>query len=248
MQRDLKRKKLVAGLLGSGALTSFLTGITEPIEFSFLFLSPILFLLHAILDGLSFVLMTFLQVHIGYTFSGGAIDFFLFGILPGREQWWIAILLGLVFAVIYYFLFRFMISKFNLMTPGREERMIQKKMKTVSKGNADLAYNILEAMGGQENISNLDACITRLRVSVIDIKEVDKKELKKLGAAGVLEVGNNIQAIFGPRSEIIKGQMQDVMSGKRPRSAAVVQPVKRKINRISKNSQAARCICIANER
>ncbi|MBO1914789.1 PTS transporter subunit EIIC, partial [Microvirga sp. 3-52] len=102
--------------LGSGALTSFLTGITEPLEFSFLFLSPILFLIHAVLDGLSFVLMTFFGVHVGYTFSGGAIDFFLFGILPGRESWWIVILLGLVFAVIYYFLFRFMISKFNLMT------------------------------------------------------------------------------------------------------------------------------------
>ena len=93
-----------------------------------------------------------------------------------------------------------------------------KKKKQGTKGNADLAYNILEAMGGQENISNLDACITRLRVSVNDIKNVDKKELKKLGAAGVLEVGNNIQAIFGPRSEIIKGQMQDMMSGKTPRS------------------------------
>ena len=90
-----ERKKLVAGLLASGALTSFLTGITEPLEFSFLFLSPILFLIHAILDGLSFVLMTFFEVHIGYTFSGGAIDFFLFGILPGKESWWIAILLGL---------------------------------------------------------------------------------------------------------------------------------------------------------
>jgi len=222
-----EKKKLVAGLLASGALTSFLTGITEPLEFSFLFLSPILFLLHAILDGLSFVLMTFLEVHIGYTFSGGAIDFFLFGILPGKESWWIAIALGLVFAVIYYFLFRFMISKFNLMTPGREvdDEEDAEETKTGSKGNADLAYNILEAMGGQENISHLDACITRLRVSVVDVQAVNKKELKKLGAAGVLEVGDNIQAIFGPRSEIIKGQIQDVISGKRPRSEVVEQPV-----------------------
>jgi len=222
-----EKKKLVAGLLASGALTSFLTGITEPLEFSFLFLSPILFLLHAILDGLSFVLMTFLEVHIGYTFSGGAIDFFLFGILPGKESWWIAIALGLVFAVVYYFLFRFMISKFNLMTPGREADDVEdtEETKTGSKGNADLAYNILEAMGGQENISHLDACITRLRVSVVDVQAVNKKELKKLGAAGVLEVGDNIQAIFGPRSEIIKGQIQDVISGKRPRSEVVEQPV-----------------------
>ncbi|WP_342504679.1 glucose-specific PTS transporter subunit IIBC [Sporosarcina sp. FSL K6-2383] len=221
-----EKKKLVAGLLASGALTSFLTGITEPLEFSFLFLSPILFLIHAILDGLSFVIITFLQVHVGYTFSGGAIDFFLFGILPGKEAWWLVILVGLVFAVIYYVLFRFMISKFNLMTPGRETDESTDEVEMSSKGNTDLPYNILEAMGGQENITHLDACITRLRVSVKDVKNVDKKELKKLGAAGVLEVGNNIQAIFGPRSEIIKGQIQDVVSGKRPRTEEVKQPVK----------------------
>ena len=221
-----ERKKLVAGLLGSGALTSFLTGITEPLEFSFLFLSPILFLFHAILDGLSFVLMTFFQVHIGYTFSGGAIDFFLFGILPGKESWWIAILLGLVFAVIYYFLFRFMISKFNLMTPGREKGDDEEEGSRSVGRTSDLAVNILQAMGGQNNITNLDACITRLRVSVKDVKVVDKKELQKLGAAGVLEVGNNIQAIFGPRSEIIKGQIQDVISGKRLPVTEVEQPIK----------------------
>ncbi|MFJ5717452.1 glucose-specific PTS transporter subunit IIBC [Neobacillus sp. NPDC093127] len=210
-----EKKKLVAGLLASGALTSFLTGITEPLEFSFMFVSPLLFVLHAVLDGLSFVLMAVLNVHLGYTFSGGAIDFFLFGILPGREQWWIAILLGLCFAVIYYFVFRFTITKFNLMTPGREaveEEDVSKKGKA-----GDLPYNILNAMGGQENIAHLDACITRLRVSVNDVKNVDKEGLKKLGAAGVLEVGNNIQAIFGPRSETIKSQMKDIIEGKRPR-------------------------------
>lgn len=220
-----EKKKLVAGLLASGALTSFLTGITEPLEFSFLFLSPILFLIHAVLDGLSFVLMTYFQVHVGYTFSGGAIDFFLYGILQGKEPWWITIALGLVFAVIYYFLFRFMIKKFNLMTPGREQDDENDTEGGKVNVAGDLPYHILEAMGGQENITNLDACITRLRVSVADVKAVDKKELQKLGAAGVLEVGNNIQAIFGPRSEIIKGQMHDVMSGKRPRAEVVTQPV-----------------------
>lgn len=214
-----ERKKLVAGLLGSGALTSFLTGITEPLEFAFLFVSPLLFFIHAVLDGLSFMVMTFLNVNIGYTFSGGAIDFALFGILPGKDPWWLAILVGLVFAVIYYVLFRFFILKFNLNTPGREK--IEEGEET-STGNAgDLAYNVLGAFGGQENISHLDACITRLRVSVNDIKQVDKKQLERLGAAGVLEVGDNIQAIFGPRSEIIKGQMQDIVSGKTPR---VVKP------------------------
>ncbi len=218
-----EKKKLVAGLLISGALTSFLTGITEPLEFSFLFLSPVLFFIHAVLDGLSFVLMTYLDIHIGYTFSGGAIDFFLFGILPGKEAWWMTIVLGLIFAVIYYFLFRFMIQKFDLLTPGREKD--DDETAEGESGEAgDLAENILKAMGGAQNITHLDACITRLRVSVADVAQVEKKELERLGAAGVLEVGNNIQAIFGPRSEIIKGQIQDVMSGKRPRTV-VEEPV-----------------------
>ena len=104
--------------------------------------------------------------------------------------------------------------------------MMIEEGETSARGTSDLAYNILEAIGGQKNITHLDACITRLRVSVKDVKHVNKKELQKLGAAGVLEVGNNIQAIFGPRSEIIKGQIQDVISGKRPRAEAVEQPVK----------------------
>lgn len=213
-----EKKKLVAGLLGSAALTSFLTGITEPLEFSFLFVSPLLFFIHAVLDGLAFVLMALFKVHLGYTFSGGAIDFVLFGILPGKEHWWIAILLGIVFAVIYYFVFRFLILKFNFKTPGRETDEEDLGNNEGTKGQvSDLPYNILEAMGGQKNIAHLDACITRLRVSVNDNKNVDKDELKRLGAAGVLEVGNNIQAIFGPRSEIIKSQMKDIMEGKRPR-------------------------------
>src|SRR5690625_2627363 len=180
-----------------------------------MFQLPLLFLIHAVFGGFSFVLMAWLDVNIGYTFSGGAIDFTLFGILPGREPWWLAILLGLVFAVVYYVLFRYFIKKFNLMTPGREKTDANQEGNKSKSG--DLAYHVLEAMGGQENIAHLDACITRLRVSVNDIKTVDKAGLESLGAAGVLEVGDNIQAIFGPRSETIKGQMEDVMSGKTPR-------------------------------
>ncbi|MCG5105173.1 glucose-specific PTS transporter subunit IIBC [Oceanobacillus alkalisoli] len=211
-----ERKKLVAGLLASGALTSFLTGITEPLEFSFMFLSPILFLIHAILDGLSFMLMTYLSVNIGYTFSGGGIDFLLFGILPGQEPWWLAVIAGLVFAVIYYVIFRFMIQKFNLKTPGREAVNGEDGNEGTAIDQNSVPAQVLEAMGGKENIAHLDACITRLRVSVNNQSEVDKDRLKKLGASGVLEVGENIQAIFGPRSEIIKGQMQDIMAGKTP--------------------------------
>ena len=119
--------------------------------------------------------------------------------------------------VVYYFVFRFAINKFNIKTPGRELDGEENQAPTGKAGSSDLATNILDAMGGRENIAHLDACITRLRVSVNDIKDVDKDELKRLGAAGVLEIGNNIQAIFGPRSETIKGQMKDIMEGKKPR-------------------------------
>ena len=218
-----EKKVFVGGLMASAALTSFLTGITEPIEFSFLFVAPVLFGIHAIFAGLSFMTMHLLNVKIGMTFSGGLIDYILFGLINPQTNAWIVIPVGLVFAVIYYFGFRFAIRKFNLKTPGREleEDDDDSPAPTRKAGSGDLAANILDAMGGKENIAHLDACITRLRVSVNDIKNVDKSELKKLGAAGVLEVGNNIQAIFGPRSETIKGQMKDIMSGKRPRTTSV---------------------------
>ena len=211
-----EKKVVVGGLMASAALTSFLTGITEPLEFSFLFVAPILFAVHAVFAGLSFMTMHLLDVKIGMTFSGGLIDYILFGLINPQTNAWIVIPVGLVFAVIYYFGFRFAIRKFNLMTPGREE--VEDEEAASSGKGGDLPYEVLDAMGGQENIAHLDACITRLRVSVNDIKNVDKERLKKLGASGVLEVGNNIQAIFGPRSETIKGQMKDIMSGKRPRT------------------------------
>ncbi|MGD6857970.1 glucose-specific PTS transporter subunit IIBC [Bacillus infantis] len=212
-----ERKAIVGGLMASAALTSFLTGITEPLEFSFLFVAPVLFGIHAIFAGLSFMTMHLLDVKIGMTFSGGLIDYILFGLINPQTNAWIVIPVGIVFAVIYYFGFRFAIRKFNLKTPGREDVEEEEEEAGGASKGGDLPYEILEAMGGQENISHLDACITRLRVSVNDIKDVDKNRLKKLGASGVLEVGNNIQAIFGPRSETIKGQMKDIMSGKKPR-------------------------------
>jgi glucose-specific phosphotransferase system IIBC component len=217
-----EKKVFVGGLMASAALTSFLTGITEPIEFSFLFVAPVLFGIHAVFAGLSFMTMHLLNVKIGMTFSGGLIDYILFGLINPQTNAWIVIPVGLVFALIYYFGFRFAIRKFDLKTPGRElEEEEEDQASTGKTRGGDLAANILDAMGGKDNIAHLDACITRLRVTVNDIKNVDKAELKKLGAAGVLEVGNNIQAIFGPRSETIKGQMKDVISGKRPRSTSV---------------------------
>ncbi len=210
-----EKKKIVGGIMASGALTSFLTGITEPLEFTFLFVAPVLFGIHAIFAGLSFMTMHLLNVKIGMTFSGGLIDFLLFGVMPGRTEWFWVIVVGLVFSVIYYFGFRFAIQKFNLMTPGREADEDDEDDETSAVG--ELPYDILAAMGGQENIKHLDACITRLRVSVDDKSHVDKKRLKKLGASGVMEVGNNIQAIFGPVSDSLRGQMQDIIDGKSPR-------------------------------
>lgn len=208
------KKAIAAGILASAALTSFLTGITEPIEFAFLFVAPALFGIHCIFAGLSFMTMQLLNVKIGMTFSGGLIDFILFGVIPNRTNWWLVIPVGLAFAVIYYFGFRFAIRKWDLKTPGREDDVEDEG--TTSVGNSELPAAILSALGGKENITNLDACITRLRVSVNDIKKVDKAELKKLGAAGVMEVGNNIQAIFGGKSDQLKSQIKDIMSGKTP--------------------------------
>lgn len=208
-----ERKKVVAGLMGSAALTSFLTGITEPLDFSFLFVAPLLYAVHCVFAGLSYMTMYMLDIKVGMTFSGGFIDFFLYGILPNRTDWWLVIPVGLVFAVIYYFGFRFAIRKFNLMTPGRERGMEEEpNVRNTQAGG--LAHYVLEAMGNKENIKYLDACLTRLRVTVNDNGKVDKNELKKLGAAGVLEVGNNMQAIFGPRSEGLKEQIQDLIIGR----------------------------------
>jgi glucose PTS system EIICBA or EIICB component len=209
-----EKKKYVGGIMASAALTSFLTGITEPIEFAFLFVAPVLFIIHAVFAGLSFVAMNLLGVKAGFTFSGGFIDYILYW--PLSTNAWLVIPVGLAFSVIYYFGFRWAILKWNLMTPGREEEEDEEADAQGEK--SELAANILTALGGKDNITNLDACITRLRVSVSDPKDVDKDRLKKLGASGVLEMGNNIQAIFGTQSDHLKSQIKDIMAGKSPKS------------------------------
>ena len=212
-----ERKKQVAGLLISAAVTAALTGITEPLEFAFLFVAPVLYGVHAVLAGLSFMLMDIFNVFIGMTFSGGLIDFTLFGLLPAGAgvptNWIYVIIVGAILFPIYYFTFSFFIKKFNLKTPGREDDDA-----TTGEGDngLSLAHNVLEALGGRENITNLDACITRLRVSVRSVAAVDKDRIKALGASGVMEVGDNIQAIFGGRSDIIKNDILDIIEGKTP--------------------------------
>lgn len=205
------KKKLVAGILFSAALTSFLTGITEPIEFMFLFVAPVLFAIHCIFAGLSFMIMQILNVKIGLTFSGGLIDFILFGVIPNRTNWVWVIIVGLGFAIVYYLGFRFIIRSLNLKTPGREE---DENNINIDMSSEKLPYEILNAFGGGKNIKYLDSCITRLRVTVNKFSLVNKDKLKALGAADLMVIGNNIQAIFGPQSDIIKEQMKDIMDGK----------------------------------
>jgi D-glucosamine PTS system EIICBA component len=211
-----ERRKAVSGILVSAGLTSMLTGITEPVEFSFLFVAPALFVVHALLAGLSFTVLDMLHVRHGYTFSGGAIDYILNWGKATHPGYIIPV--GIVFALLYYFMFRFAIRKWDLKTPGREpEEELQNKKEPVKAGSQ--AAGILAAFGGKDNLSNLDACITRLRITVNDPKKVDKQELKNLGATGVLEMGNNFQAIYGTQSDALKEQMKAIISGKDPGEA-----------------------------
>ena len=222
------KRKVVGSLLISAAVTSMLTGITEPLEFTFLFVAPVLYGVHCILAGLSYFLMDILNVFIGMTFSGGLIDFSLFGLLPAgagvSTKWFILILVGLVYAVVYYVLFTFMIKKFDLKTPGRDESEEETKLYTKAdyqergntKGGAkaeiiEKAPAVLAALGGEGNIVSVDACITRLRVEVKDNASVNKAELKALGASGVIEVGNGIQAIFGVKADGYKNAINDIL-------------------------------------
>lgn len=210
-EADKGKKKLVAGILFSGALTSFLTGITEPVEFLFLFVAPVLFGIHCIFAGLSFMVMQILNVKVGLTFSGGLIDFILFGVIPNRTKWWWVIIVGGIFSIIYYFGFRCLIRRFDLKTPGRETEEVDIN---IDISDENIAYEILDAFGGARNIKYLDSCITRLRVTVKKFSLVNKEKLKQLGAADLMIIGNNIQAVFGPQSDILKEQIKDIIDGK----------------------------------
>lgn len=208
-----KRRKLVAGLFFSAALTSFLTGITEPIEFMFLFVAPWLYVIHSFFDGLSFLIADLLSIRIGNTFSGGFIDFMLFGIMQGQAKThWIYVLgLGAVWSCLYYISFRFLITKFNVQIPGREANE-DDDIHVETKGTiAETAVDVLKALGGKDNIEDCDACITRLRVAVKDTKLVDKNKIKELGATAVLEVKGGIQAVFGAKADLIKNKINEII-------------------------------------
>ncbi|MGD1416022.1 glucose-specific PTS transporter subunit IIBC [Bacillus stercoris] len=214
------KKKMISGVMISAALTSMLTGITEPVEFSFLFVAPVLYLINSILAGVIFVVCDLFHVRHGYTFSGGGIDYVLnYGL---STNGWVVIPVGIVFAFIYYYLFRFAILKWNLKTPGRETDEDGQDEEKAPVAKDQLAFHVLQALGGQQNIANLDACITRLRVTVHQPSQVSKDELKRLGAVGVLEINNNFQAIFGTKSDALKDDIKTIMAGGVPDTAAAL--------------------------
>jgi len=201
----------VGGMMISAALTSFLTGITEPIEFSFLFVAPVLYVLHAILAASCQFVANTLDMHMGFTFSQGGIDFLMFNLIGGKaKNAWYVFLLGPICAGVYYLVFSVVITKMDLKTPGREKEQAQADQ-AQTEGVHGQALDLVRAFGGRGNIVSLDSCITRLRVAVGDPAKVDQARLKAMGAAGVMVVGDGIQAIFGPTSEKLMVAMQDYL-------------------------------------
>jgi PTS system glucose-specific IIC component len=199
----------IGGIMVSAALTSFLTGITEPIEFAFLFVAPLLYAVHAVLAGVAYTLCILLGMKHGMTFSHGAIDFFLFSHLSSK--FWMFFIFGPLYALVYYSVFRALIRMLDLRTPGREVDTGEAVEAVASAGGNDLATAMLQAFGGSGNIKTLDSCITRLRIEVKDIKAVDQARIKALGASGVLVVGNGVQAIVGTVAENLRTAMEEVV-------------------------------------
>ncbi len=193
----------VGGIMISGAITSFLTGITEPIEFAFMFVAPVLYVIHAVLASAAFAFCAEFGIRHGTTFSHGLIDYLT--LMPQAKNAWWLLVIGPCWALMYYVIFRFAIQTFNLLTPGREDSSAEVETNQVE---GLMAHQLVLAFGGRSNIENLDACITRLRVSVANIAQVNQDQLKTLGASGVVVVGNNLQAIFGPASENLKTDME----------------------------------------
>ncbi|CAL4323025.1 PTS system glucose-specific EIICB component [Buchnera aphidicola (Eriosoma grossulariae)] len=198
-------QKKIGGIMISASLTAFLTGITEPIEFSFILVAPVLYVIHSILSGLAFTICAFLDMKAGTSFSHGLIDFI---ILSGNSnKIWLFPIIGFMYTLTYYLIFYILIKKFNLNTPGRE-KIISNKF----KNNDEIALNLITILGKKNNISNLDACITRLRISVVEISKVNKNELNMIGASGIIISGTGIQIVFGTKSDKIKNLMEKYMN------------------------------------
>lgn len=228
-----KQRKVAVGILSAAGLTAFVTGITEPLEFAFMFVAFPLYVVHAVLTGLSLAIAYLLDIHLGFSFSAGLIDLLLYGTAPAAKNIPLLIGMGVVFFAIYYLLFRFAITKWNMRTPGREpEEEFEAEERanlgegtdaptTVATGTGTAAATetaveskaeqVISAFGGRDNLVNVDACITRLRMEVVDKGKVDQVRLKSLGAAGVVEVGNSVQAVFGTQAEALKNDIADIL-------------------------------------
>ena len=231
------QRKVAVGILSAAGLTALLTGVTEPLEFSFMFVALPLYVIHAVLTGLSLAIAYSLDIHLGFSFSAGLIDLLLYGTAPAARNIPLLLVMGVVFFALYYFLFRFAITRWNMRTPGREDDgdlepdqgadLTDTSPTAVGRGGGgsttatavraapaatdSKAEQLIAAFGGRENLVNVDACITRLRMEVADKSKVDQPRLKALGAAGVIEVGNNVQAVFGTQAEALKNEINDAL-------------------------------------
>lgn len=223
-----EKKKAAGGLLLSASLACMATGITEPIEFSFLFVAPMLFVVQVVLAGTAYMIAHMLNIAVGLTFSGGLLDFILFGVLQGNEKtgWLLILPVGIVYFFLYYFIFKFLIRKYNLKTPGREDETAETKLytkadvmagKQAQKGAEATAADavsqaITSGLGGKANISDVDCCATRLRCTVRDAALVNEALLQTTGASGVIRKGNGVQVIYGPNVTVIKSNLEDYLA------------------------------------
>ena len=234
-----EKRKVAGGLLLSAALTAFLTGITEPLEFTFIFVALPMYAVHCVLAGLSFMLMHILNVGVGMTFSGGLIDLVLFGVMQGnaKTHWMWVVVVGAVYFVLYYIIFRFMISKFDYKTPGRDDAEEVKLYtradvnarsaasgSTAPAGDDPVSALIVEGLGGAANLSDVDCCATRLRCTVKDAALVKQDVLKASGASGVICKGNGVQVVYGPKVAVIKAKLEDYLENAPKTPAATAAP------------------------
>lgn len=237
-----EKRKVVGTLLLSAALTSMLTGITEPLEFTFLFVAPLLYGIHCIFAGLAYMFMHIFNVGVGMTFSGGIIDLVLFGVLPGIEKtnWIWIVVVGIGYFIVYYVLFSFLIKKLNLKTPGRENEGEETKLYTRADVNKSknsgtnevktqddiVSALIVSGLGGKQNISDVDCCATRLRVTVFDYQLVDKDKLKQSGASGIVQKGDGVQVIYGPKVTVIKSNLEDYLESPESNNPIIDEDIK----------------------
>ncbi|MGO1911781.1 MAG: glucose PTS transporter subunit IIA [Corynebacterium sp.] len=229
-----RQRTVAVGIFGAAGLTAFLTGVTEPLEFAFMFLAFPLYVIHAVLTGLSLAVAHLLDIHLGFSFSAGLIDLLLYGRAPAAHNILLLVAQGLIFAVVYYVMFRFAITRWNLRLPGRvpddeyEASLAAQEAQDAETSGAasgtQRAERLIAAFGGRDNLVGVDACITRLRMEVADKSSVDKGALSALGAAGVMEVGNNVQAVFGTQSDVLKDEINAALAGPAPAAAPTAAP------------------------